>query len=273
MRMSSNVAPGRSYRLSDRRGQSALTSLIVIVVVLVLVGVGTYAVMGGFNKTGNGVTCWPPNSPVCGQLIDTHDLNLLIPFRSIQQGASVPFTASVPPGETAATYTFVWGDGTSTNNTANQTVHHAYATSGTFLVQVHASINGLVHDNGHSLQEVQVTPSYEAANGGQLPSVVGSIVSNTTTPLGTKGATAVLSSTQTVTVGASYTSAPSNPLFIPQIPKIVVSPATGASVSSTNPSNSSAQAVATFSAPGTYTLTFVGSASNGNSTSYENYSW
>ncbi|MCI4337574.1 MAG: PKD domain-containing protein, partial [Thermoplasmata archaeon] len=250
-----------------------MTSVIAIVVVLVLVGVGTFAVMGGFAKSGAITTCQPANSPVCGQFVNLHDLNLLIPFRSIQQGAPVPFTASAPSGESVSSYTYSWGDGTSTNNTHNQTVRHAFLTSGTFIIEVHAVVNGLTHDNVQALQVVQVTPSYQAASGGELPTVVGQIISNTTTPAATRGATAVLSQSQSVTVAGTYTSAPSNPLFLTQKPSIIISPSTGATISSTNPTNSSAIGVAQFTAAGTYTLTFVGSASNGVLTAYQNYTW
>src|ERR1700730_4760266 len=127
--MSAKSTPSRAFRgFSGRRGLSTVTSVIVILIVLVLVGVGTFAVMGGFQKTTNPVTCWPPNSPVCGQLINLHDVTLLIPFRSVQQFSSVPFTASLPSGESATSFSFNWGDGTYNNGTHNQTTHHSFST-------------------------------------------------------------------------------------------------------------------------------------------------
>ncbi|MGI0132527.1 MAG: PKD domain-containing protein [Thermoplasmata archaeon] len=250
-----------------------MTSLAVIVIVLVLVGTATYGIMGGFSNQTNPTSCWPPNSAVCGSLINLHDVNVLIPFKSIQQGASVPFTASLPSGEAGTSFTFTWGDGNTTAKTANQTTHHAYTTPGTFLVEVQATVNGLVHDNLPAIQQVQVTPAYQASSGGQAPSVLGRILANTTTAIGTGSPTGVLSTGESVTVSASYSAAPTNALFIPQIPKIVLDTTTGGTVTSSNPTNTSAQATASFTTAGTYTLTFIGSATDGTTVAYQNYSW
>lgn len=272
--MSTIVVPGRAFSSrAGPRGLSTVTSLAVIAVVLVLVGTATYGIMGGFSSQTNPKTCWPPDSPVCGALIDLHDVRVLIPFKSIQQGASVPFTASLPAGEVGTSFNYLWGDGNVTAGSHNQTTHHAYSTPGTFLVEVQATVNGLVHDNLPAIQQVQVTPAYQAANGGQTPSVLGRIVANTTTAAGTGSPTGLLTSGQSVTVSASYSSAPTNALFIPQTPTITVLPTAGATVTSSNPTNTSAQATASFTTPGTYTLTFVGSASDGTTVAYQNYSW
>ncbi|MCI4331157.1 MAG: ABC transporter substrate-binding protein [Thermoplasmata archaeon] len=270
-------APGRSFRTSGRRGLTTVTSAIVIVVVLALLGVSTYAVMGGFSKTSNPTSCWPPSSPICGQLINPHDLTLLIPFRSVQQGQSVPFTATLPAGETATSYSFHWGDSTFTNNSKTPTVSHNFTSPGVYLVEATAPVNGIIHDSIVALQQIAVTPTVSASNAGTIPSVAGYILANTTTPVGGHGASAVLSPGGSLTVSGTYTSAPTNPAFLDNAPKIVVTtgPAGGASLSNSSKGvgNTSAGTIGKFTLPGTYTLTFVGSASNGASTAYQNYTW
>ena len=272
--MSEPQAPGHAIRSwSGQRALSPVTSLLVIVIVLVLVGAGTYGIMGGFSSNRNPTTCWPPNSPVCGQFVNLHDVSLLIPFKSVQQGASAPFTTSLPSGEAATSFTYIWGDGNVSANVHNQTFHHTYNTPGIFLVEVLATVNGLVHDNLPAIQQVQVTPTYQAATGGQAPSVLGHVVANTSTPINTGHPTALLTPGESVTVSASYSAAPTNALFIPQTPNLTLTPSTGGSIAVSHPSNTSAQGTATFTAPGSYTVTFVGSAANGNVVAYQNYSW
>src|SRR5580693_5707526 len=99
------------HRRWNRRGLSPITSTIVIVVVLALVGVATYGVMGGFSSSGPTTTCQPVSSFICGQFVNLHDVSLLVPFKSVQQGATVPFTVSLPPSESPTKVTLNYGDG------------------------------------------------------------------------------------------------------------------------------------------------------------------
>src|SRR5258708_5792667 len=101
---------GTGGRSVSRRALTSVASVIVIVVVLAGVGVATYGLMGGFSKAA-GTSCQPVTSPVCGTYANLHDVTLLIPFTSVQQGAGVPFTVSLPAGESATSYKISFGDG------------------------------------------------------------------------------------------------------------------------------------------------------------------
>ena len=272
----SNGAPATEYRraIANRRGMSAVTSLILMVAVLALVAVGTYAALGGFTKS-TGPLCSPPNSPICGGATNPHDLTLLIPFRSIQQGATVPFTASAPAGETLSGFTFYWGDGKSLNSSA-ATVSHNYTSPGTYLVEVTANVGGQLHDNIQALQQVVVTPAASASTAGAIPTILGRIVSNSTTPATSHGATAVLPAGGSVTLTGSYTANPTNPSYFPNAPSIVITHGgAGAAVSGANGTTDSYTETLTFAASGTTTVTFVGSATDHttNITVFQNYSW
>ncbi|HYK93134.1 MAG TPA: PKD domain-containing protein, partial [Thermoplasmata archaeon] len=259
------------------RGVSSLVSAIVVVIVLAGVGVGTYGVMGGFTK-GSPKTCEPVTSPICGNYVNTHDVSLLLPFKSVQQGAGVPFTVSLPAGEASTSYTVYFGDGTQ-NSSRSSLISHNYSTPGTYLVRATASVNGQAHDNVGSLVLLTVTPSFAANQIGAVPSVAGSVLGNTTVPSGT-AVTAVLQTGQSVTLTGSYTGQPTNPAFVALPPKMV---STGGTLSAITTTNTSLTDQATFSTPGTYTVSFVGAATNGTigtggnvtggATLYMNYTW
>ncbi len=253
----------------DPRGLSTVVSAILIVVVLALVGVASYGLLGGFGGSGSTTTCWPPTAFACGKFVNTHDVTLLLPFRSVQQGSVVPFTVSLPPSEAATSYTVNFGDGTSTVS-KNATIAHSYATPGVFLVQATAMVNGLAHDNVPALTLLTVTASYSSNLLGDLPGLTGALVANSTSPAGTHAVTAVITAGGSVTVNASYTAAPTNPAFAPLPPSFN---ATGGTFLSKSLSAASGQATVSFPNPGTYNVTFVGSASDGNNTLYANYTW
>ena len=260
----------RASRLNrNPRGLSTVVSAVLIVVVLALVGVGTYGLLGGFGNNSPPPTCWPPSAFACGKFVNTHDVTLLLPFKSVQQGSVVPFTVQLPPAEFATAYTINFGDGTSISG-HNASVVHNFSAPGVYLVEATATVNGLVHDNLPALTLVTVTASYSANSLGSLPGIAGALLSNSTAPAGTRGVTAVITAGGSVTVNASYTSAPTNPAFSP-IPPTFVSPS--GTFASNVVSASSGQATVTFANPGTYNITFVGSATNGNATVYENYTW
>jgi len=251
-----------------RRGLSTVVSAILIVVVLAIVGVGSYAVLGGFSKASP-LTCEPITAPACAQFQNLHDVALILPFKSVQQGNSVPFTASLPAGEPTSTYTFNFGDGSKAVSTGSPTLSHSFHDIGTYLVYVTASVHGVVHDNLYRLVQVQVTSSYSATTAGNVPGIVGSIVSNSTAHAGTPQVTAAIVPGQSVTVTASYTSAPTDPAFSVVLPKIT---STG-TLSGETATNASATATATFPAPGVYNITFQGGAKSTNTTVPVDYNW
>jgi hypothetical protein len=154
------------------RGLTTVTSAILIVVVLALVGVGTYAVMGGFSKP-TPLTCQPLSAPACARFQNLHDVTLELPFKSIQEGNAVPFTVSLPSGESATSYNLNFGDGSPVVSSHSTSVEHAYSGIGTFIVYVTASVNGVLHDNLYGLVQVVVTSSYSSATAGTVPGIAG----------------------------------------------------------------------------------------------------
>ncbi|MCI4336265.1 MAG: PKD domain-containing protein [Thermoplasmata archaeon] len=260
----------------SRRALSTVVSAVVIVLVLAGLGVGTYAVLGGFSS-GTPASCQPVNSPICGQFINLHDVSLLLPFRSVQEGSGVPFTISLPAGESATSYSVFFGDGNHTTS-HNSSVSHNYTTAGTYLVQAQATVNGLVHDNIESLALLQVTPAITGQDASSLPSLSGTIIGNTTNPSSANGPTAVLRAGQSVTVNGTYTGQPTNPSFVASPPKLIVT--SGGVASNVVNSSAAITGTFTFATPGTYLITFVGSATNATGTSaigavtlYQNYTW
>jgi peptide/nickel transport system substrate-binding protein len=269
--MSTNWAARRIGLRADRRGLSTVVAAIVVVIVLVLMGVATYGVLGGFSKASNPTTCWPPTAFVCGQFIDLHDVTLVVPFKSVQQGADAPFTVQLPPSESATSYTVNFGDGTAPVTSSQSTLTHNFTSPGVYLVEAQATVNGLVHDNVPALTLVTVTPSFGSATAGNLPGVLATLVSNTTAPAGSPSVTAVLQPFQSVTVGASYSSSPTNPDFTPLAPSFNNSG--GVKPTAQNLTSSSGTETVSFATPGTYQISFVASASDGNSTLYQNFTW
>ncbi|MCI4360254.1 MAG: PKD domain-containing protein, partial [Thermoplasmata archaeon] len=268
--MSTNWAARRVGLRANDRGLSSVVAAIVVVVILALMGVATYGVLGGFSKNSNPVTCWPPSAFVCGTFVNLHDVTLVLPFKSIQQGASVPFTVQLPPSESASSYTYLFGDGSAPLSSSQSTVNHNYSAPGVYLVEAQAKINGLVHDNIPALTLVTVTPSFGTGTAGNLPGVSATILSNSTSPKGTAGVTAVLQTGQEVSVGASYTSSPTNPAFTPLAPKFNQ---TGGSVQGSNLTTNSGTETLIYNTPGTYTITFIASATTGNTTLFQNFTW
>ena len=157
--MSTNWAARRVGLRTNARGLSSVVAAIVIVVILALMGVATYGVLGGFSKASNPTTCWPPTAFVCGKFVNLHDVTLVLPFKSIQQGASAPFTVQLPASESASAYAFNFGDGSPALASSESTVNHNFSSPGVYLVEAQATVNGLLHDNLQALTLVTVTPS------------------------------------------------------------------------------------------------------------------
>jgi hypothetical protein len=252
---------------------SPITSTIVIVVILALVGTVAYGVMGGFSSAP-GSTCQPASSPGCGSYSNFHDVRLILPFKSAQTGAPLQFTANLPSGESATKYTYDFGDGSQPNVTLSPTITHAYLTPGVYLVLVQAVVAGAIHDNAQNLVQIQINAAAASANSGNLPDIQGAVISNTSASPGGPAPTAVLQPGDSVTLGASYTSAPTNPAWREVSPVITVP--TGAAVVSNYSSPVNATDTLTFRTPGTYVVNWVAGATNLTTsapTSYTNFTW
>jgi len=264
---------------AGRRGVSSVVAVIVIVVVLAGVGLLTYGLTGGLTSTPP-QSCQPITSPVCGKFVNFHDVSLLLPFRSVQQSSIVPFTVSLPAGESATTFSINFGDGTPDGTSTSSLLNHSYTSPGTYLVEATAMVNGLAHDNINALTLLTVTTSFAANQIGAIPTVAGSIISNSTTPSGSNSATAVLQAGEAVTLTGTYTNQPTNPAFIALPPSMA---STGGTLDTTPNGDSSLTTVASFATAGTYEVSFVGRATNGtlgtdgNVTGgailYTNYTW
>jgi peptide/nickel transport system substrate-binding protein len=257
-------------RWAGKRALSTPTAAIIMIVVILVVGGLGYVGLNSKGTTSTTVTsCSPAASIACQATSESHDLSLSAPFESVQQGATVPFTASAPSGSSISSWNFSFGDG-GWATSATPSSSHAYATSGQYLASVTAVIKGATHDSYRDLVPITVTPSYASGSSGNTPSVSGSISSNSTPTSGVP-ATAILGAGGSVTLMGTYTSAPTNPLFTVQAPAWVTP--SGATVVSGPGSNTSASGTFTFANAGTYAVTFVGSATDGTVTAYQNYTW
>jgi peptide/nickel transport system substrate-binding protein len=248
----------RSFR--GPTGLGTVLSVVILVAVLVVAGVATYVAFPA-TKT----VCAPASSPACAA--STHDISLLVPLKTVQQGTPIPFTAILPSSETSSNFTFNFGDGTQAYSTTG-TVTHTYSTPGQYIVSVSAMIGGTAHDNAHDLALVSVAPSYAFDSLGTIPTALGTLVRNTTS---TTNPTGLLHPGESVTVSGAYTVPPTNPLYSYGTPRIIAS---GGSLATGPSTTTSAQATVTFSTPGTYTVTFVGSGvATGQPSAYQNYTW
>jgi peptide/nickel transport system substrate-binding protein len=272
--MSISALPPSSFRRPSRRGLSTISSALVIVIVLALVGTIAYGVMGGFSAPLQ-PSCQPANSIACGQLANLHDVALLVPFQASQQGNSIPFTATLPSGETATSYAYDFGDGTPIASTSSPTISHTYTTPGVYLVSVQATVNSVAHDNYQALVQIHVNPSFAGTNPETLPTVSGSILGNTSASPQGPSPTAVLQAGESVELGASYANSPSNPLWRDVPPSIAVP--TDATITKHNTTPVSATYTLQFTKPGSYIVSFVGGSTNlTNGTApvaFENFSW
>ena len=264
-------APSKG-RWAGRRGIGTAVAAVIMVVVIALVGVGTYV---GLNAQSHGTKtvkgCYPPSSPACVASAATHDVSLLVPFKAVQTGNPVPFTATLPGGESASKFMFNFGDGSPVASTAVPTASHVYSAAGSYLISVQAVVGGVTHDNYQKLVQVSVASTFSSATAGNEPGVSGTIVTNSTAVAGS-AATPVLAPGGSVTFTGSYTTSPTNPLFTLGNPSIVAS--TGGTISGTPTiTSSSATATVQFATAGTYTVSFVGVASSGAVSAYQNFTW
>jgi peptide/nickel transport system substrate-binding protein len=253
-----------------------MAMVVMVVVILVLGGAGYVALngTGGASNGGasnfTGTTCQPTSSPICKAATAAHDVTLEVPFKSVQQGNPVPFTATLPAGESASSYNFAFGDGQTSGATTNSQVTHTYANPGTYIASVTANVSTATHDNYHSLVLITVLGSASSANSANVPAVSGTIMANSSS---TSNPTAVLQPNQFVTLSGTYTGAPTNPLYTSQTPTWST-PATGVTVTSNSSTATSATGEFTFPTAGSFTIVFVGWALGpGGAKAYQNYTW
>jgi peptide/nickel transport system substrate-binding protein len=254
-------------------GQRALSTpaaaIIMIVVILVVGGLGYVGLNAAKSNPKTVSTCAPATAAVCVQGNAGHDLTLTVPFKAVQQGSIVPFTATLPNGEVGSSYSFNFGDGSAVATTSSASTSHVYSSPGVYIVSATALVKGAPHDNYKSLVILTVSASFASASAGDLPGITGTIVSNSSS---TSAPTAILQPGDSITLKGSYSSAPTNPLFALQPPSIVAP----SGITPTSPVNTNTTAGATysFSNAGTFVVSFVASTKSTTGTvESENYSW
>ncbi|MGA9839258.1 MAG: PKD domain-containing protein [Thermoplasmata archaeon] len=262
--------------IGNRRAVSSMVGAIILVLVVVIAGsIAAFGLSSG--TTGTTITrCAPANSPVCIASAANHNINLLVPEESSLIGASVPFTASLPTGESASEFTFNFGDGSSpqtiSGSAQSATASYTYSSPGTYLIQVSAEVNGVLHDNLHDIGYLVVQPTYAVPSAELVPTVTSSMVSNTTS---TTAPTGVVGLAGTVTVSGEYTATPINAAYTAAAPSVAIltGPAGGASITSQTLSGSTAMASFLFGAAGTYTVAFTANAVGPAGTASQNYTY
>jgi peptide/nickel transport system substrate-binding protein len=263
-----SASPVSDGRWQGNRGLSTPTAAVIMIVVIALVAAGSFAAFNAVKpQTASSRTCEPASSYICVNLLAGHDMTLLVPFKTAQAGTTVPFTASFTKGETSSQYNFNFGDGTNVSSNV-PTVSHVYNAPGSYIASVTAVVDGVTHDNYQSLALITVAPSYTSSHSGSAPTVTGAVVSNSSTAT---AATAVVAPSGQVTISGSYSSAPTNPLFVPATPTITAS--TGVQMSGTSNTTTTATATVLWQNPGIYTAVFVGEAKDGSILAYQNYTW
>jgi peptide/nickel transport system substrate-binding protein len=264
------MEPGR---WGNRRALTTAAAAVVMILVIAVVGAGAYF---GFNSIGGNspttkTSCAPATSPACAPFSNTHDVSLLAPITTVQQGNPVPFTAILPSGEIASTYMYDFGDN-SNSTTSSSTASHSYAGPGAYIVSVQAQVGTVWHDSYKGLVVVKVTNSAVAVNASDVPTVSGTLVSNSTSATSTTAPTAVLQPGQSITVSGTYTGFPTNPAFTPSSPSI--SSSSGGLVSAASNTTTSATGTVTFANAGTGWVKFVvPSVGPGGVVVHNDYTW
>jgi PKD domain len=251
------------HGISNTQALGKPLAAVILAVVVVVSGFGAYA---AFSHPVT--TCGPAGDPVCSPgSANPHDMSLLVPLKTTQEGAPIPITAILPSSEQATTFTFNFGDG-STDTTSSPTVQHTYITAGDYILSVTALVDGVQHDNDHALATVAVATSYASDSLGTIPTSVASVTSNTTTAV---NPTTLLQIGQALSFQGMYTLPPTNPLYSLGAPTIV-SP--GATITGASNTSQTAQATLSYGKAGTYMATFVGTGvSSEGPTGYGNFTW
>jgi ABC-type transport system substrate-binding protein len=248
----------RRFRATRSRALSPLTAAVILAVVVIMIGAGAYFLVGSTAPAPSNVTkvsCAPPTSPGCaGFAAGGHGLSVLVPFKTAQTGQVIPFTVLLSSG-TASSFSFDFGDGTHATGTAS-TASHVYHDPGTYLVQASAVVGGQTEDNLGSLVTLTITASYASLSAGNVPSIGGQILRNTTT---NSTPSAVLSPGGTLQVSGTYLGLPTNPDFAAVAPTLSVVGPSAAHVTQAA-TNTTVSGTYTFPASGTYVASVVGNS-------------
>ena len=256
-----------------KRGMSMPFALVILIVVIVVAaGVGYLGFQSIKPTTATVKTCSPASA--CQVSVTTNDATLFVPYSpgfgqtmiSVYAGAPLSATVGVTGSETIKTYEVAWGDGT-TNSGPTATFNHAFNSPGTYVMSSSAiDSKGITHTGTASLIPVQVTPSLLNSTSGFFPTV------STTLSNGTgAGIYPWVGVGATVTLNASYSSAPPNVLWSASGPTL----APGSGVTQKSYSHGGTWATGTYAlgTVGTAAIVMSGTTTNGTATLPFTYTW
>jgi hypothetical protein len=248
------------------RGMTSAMAAVILIVTIVVIAAASFFVFNAIPAT----KCEPASAPACQAAVNTHDITLSAAFTAVQQGVQVPFTAILPGGESASSFVFHFGDGTTLASTS-PTVDHTYTNPGTFLAWVTAKVGGVTHDNLHGIVQIVVSASYAKNTLGNIPGIFGNLTANSTA---STGATGVIAPSGSISVSGRYTSAPANPAWTLLTPKIVTSGGSlGTPTTTTVNGFTEVSNKVTFPSAGSYLVTLVAGSQSGSTIEYQNYTW
>lgn len=119
-------------------------------------------------------------STISKQVLALHDLKVTASNVTTLAGDPVEFTITPPNGVTISSYTWWWGDG-STSATSSTSTAHTYSSAGIYLIYAEGTDSlGSAHDNLGSLLPLAVLNGYTNDSLGNLVQIAGSVVANTT---------------------------------------------------------------------------------------------
>jgi peptide/nickel transport system substrate-binding protein len=254
---------------------SPTVAIVMLVVVILIVGGAGYAALSSISTspTSTVSTCVPPTSPTCTAAVGGNDVTTFVPYSpafghsvlSIDQGSSFPVTVS--SSAAATEFEVLWGDGVNTTGTT-PTLTHVYSNLGSYIVSAEALVKGVWHTGTHYLYPVTVSPSLLTSTSGEYPTLA------TTLTNGSTAATQFgwLKGSGTISVSATYSAQPPNPLYVTETPSIS---STGGTQVTNSPTANGASASYSFAAPGDYQITFVGPVKDTatGAVLYQNYTW
>jgi hypothetical protein len=247
---------------------STTAAAVVMIVVIVIVGGAGYAGLsaagGGSTSSHSISTCTPPTSPQCVSRV-ANDVTTFTPYRpglgqqlvQVSQGQTIPATVGVTGPESVSNFQVNWGDGNTTSSkTVTQT--HSYSGLGTYVISAQALVGTAWHTGYSSLMAVEVGPSLATSSSGEFPSLATSLSNGTSAAAPNFGW--IQSGGGPVKVTASYSGLPANAAWVPGTPYFLAAPT---NVTCTNTTTAtSGSATCSFSSPGVYPITFVGTLTN-----------
>lgn len=253
---------------------SGTMAAVVMIAVIMIVGAAGYVGLNAAGGTSSSThsSCSPPTSPVCSSSSKVNDVVLFTPYTpgygqlAYQTLVGAPITANVylTGGETPTSYSVNWGDGTtSTQSTSSFT--HSYSGIGSFVISATALVGGVTHTGTSYLFLVDISATSASDLTGHFPTLSTSLTNSS------GGSGPWINTGGSVTVSATYASAPTATGYSTLSPSITT---TGGTVTSNSSSSVSAKDTISFTTAGTYAVTFVAPVSApGGATIYQNYTW